>query len=305
MVEAKRLEAWARYLSEIRSFFDEKGFLEISSPTLVPAGAFEASLDCLKVEGMAGRWELPTSPEIEMKRTLAAAGRSIYEIARAWRDDPPSPVHGREFHMLEFYRVGADCDAVIGDTLDLMRRLSSVPLSFSRASVAELFARHVGFDLVPGMSREDLISAVRAKGVACREEDSWEDVFFRTFVERIETRLDPSVPVVVTGYPIEVSPLSKGNPKTGLAERFEIYWRGMELCNGCSELGDLAELRRRYQKETESRAREGKRAHPVPERLYQALERGLPECAGVAVGLERLFRCVGPADYFPSSGELF
>ncbi|MEZ4750193.1 MAG: amino acid--tRNA ligase-related protein [Bdellovibrionota bacterium] len=114
---------------------------------------------------------------------------------------------------------------------------------------------------------------------------------FKILVQQVEPSLDPNIPTVLCDYPPSMSALAHVNQK-GVAERFEIYWKGMELCNGCTELTSLAELKRRTGEQGAQRMSENKTSHPVPDRLMESLDRGLPSCAGVAIGLERLFACL-------------
>lgn len=290
----REVKEWATFLKRLRAFFDARGLYEVTTDHVVPAGAFESTIDTLKVSWRGGSGELHTSPEIEMKGLLAADGLSIYQICRCFRDDPATPIHLREFTMLEYYRVGVEYRALIADMRELFEELAGKSLPFETLTVREAVLRHAGIDLSLARDTATLRRAIDEKrSLVPSPDDDWADLFFKLLIEKVEPALDPARPTILTDYPAELSPLSK--PSGDVAERFEIYWRGMELCNGCTELDDAAELRRRFRKQSAERAARGLPPHPVPERLVAALDRGLPPCAGVAVGLERLFTCLASA----------
>lgn len=258
MYGSRNVREWAAFQKAIRAWLDSRGYLEVSTSYVVPAGAFESTIDTLTVRWKQGTGELHTSPEIEMKRLIAESRESVYQICHCFRDDPTETgIHLKEFHMLEFYRVGADENQLLEEVKALFEHLFGNRLSFATHSVSHLA------DLDP-------------------------DSFFRKMIESVEPSLDPEIPTIVRGYPGTVSALAAVDEE-GLARRFEIYWHGMELCNGCAELVDLGELLRRIEEEARLREAEGKAPHPLPQDLIATLERGLPQCAGVAVGLDRLF----------------
>jgi elongation factor P--(R)-beta-lysine ligase len=271
------LGRWARFLADIRVFFDGRGFTEVTTRSLVPAGAFEGVIDALKVSFGTGKGELHTSPEMEMKGLLAETGLSCYQICRCFRDDPDTGIHGREFTMLEFYGVG--------ETYDGIRRCMTELLN------------HLGYrGPIEEKTVLDLLGGRSPKPAA---DERWADAFFKLFLNEVEPNLPPDPPVVVKDYPAQIAALAQLNPDRQTAQRFEIYWKGMEICNGCVELSDLTELRERIEDEAAIRVESGKEPHPYPSRLVEAMEKGLPPTAGVAVGLERLFKCL--TGQFPPS----
>jgi elongation factor P--(R)-beta-lysine ligase len=276
-----------------RSFFDRRGFLEVTTPCLVPAGAFESSIDPLRIEGLLPPRELHTSPEMEMKVCLAEVQSPIFQIAPCFRNDPLSPIHRKEFTLLEFYRVNASASDVLTDTCDLFEQLAGAPLRWKTVSVPSLFLE-LGVDLTAiGNSIQELGKMLTEKHlIEQTPTDTWSDLFFRTWIDHIEPNFDPEVPTIVTNYPLEVSPLSR-KPSAGFfSDRFEIYWQGMELCNGCSENTRWDDLESRWRHENNLRQARAMEPHPFPSRLREAIHSGLPECAGVAVGMDRLFLAV-------------
>lgn len=287
-----QLEDWSRLLRRTREFFEKHGFLEVVTPLLVPAGAFESSLDCLRITGQETECELPTSPEIGMKRILSHFNEPIYQICKAFRDEMTTSFHLKEFTMLEFYQPGASYEAIRELMVDYLQSLSNEPMGVERVTVNELFQRNLQLDLSQLSELEDFRAAVRERNLTQIDpNDTWPDLFFRLWLEKIEPHLDPRHPVMVSGYPLAVSPLSEADADNNFAKRFEIYWRGVELCNGCVELKSHEELERRYAVESELRMRRGRSPHPFPALLYDAMKK-MPPAAGVAVGMERLFYCL-------------
>ncbi len=269
------------------------------TPHLTPVGAFDASLDCLSVSGKHAWGELHTSPEIAMKGLLADAPIPIYQICRSFRDDPPSPIHWTEFTMLEFYEPNRTYRDVLNSTRNLFEAVIGHPLLFEEITVAETWRRWVGLDLASLVETHSLVNAVVDKSL-CKPTggDSWEDIFFKVMLTHIEPRLDPLRPTILIDYPERLCTLLENRiekrveNRSGTVERFELYWHGMELCNGGTELVSVDRLRDRYRIESSHRERMGKRPHPFPQVLSDAMAR-LPPHAGVAVGLERLSRCLG------------
>lgn len=294
MDKAIRVKAWAKFLSQIRKFFDERGFYEVSTPALVTAGAFESCLDSLQVSYSDGRGELNTSPEIEMKALLAETSLPIYQLAKSYRDDPPSPIHFKEFTMLEFYKPGADYFVTQLITKELFSALAGTVLEFNEISVKQLAYRTLGLDLEKLTTTETLRAEVERRNIiALSADDTWDDIFFKLLIEKLEPALPTDRPTLLKDYPPSQAALAALDPLTGWADRFEIYWKGVELCNGCTELADLSELRRRFDRESELRRKAGKAPHPFPEKLFSAVERMPNQVSGVAVGLDRLFQVLG------------
>lgn len=267
-------------LRTIRAYFDGEGFDEVLTPNVAPAGAMESTIDVPEVRGPSGElWGvLHSSPEIAMKAWIAEAPGSMYQIARCYRDDPDTGIHFREFTMLEWYRVPGEYRAVLADFWNVVRAVRGDLPPHEEVSVRDAVKRATGIDI-----RHDALPGP--------ETESWDDRFFRLVVDHVETRLPEDRWTVLKDYPSSVSPLSaprKDDPF--FAERFEVYAGRVELCNGCTELAESAELERRCVAENAARTAAGKKAHARPEGLFAAAKAGLPIYAGVAVGLERLFR---------------
>jgi elongation factor P--(R)-beta-lysine ligase len=290
----EHLVRWDAFLRHVRVFLRERGYYEVQTPTLVPSGAFEASIDCLQVRGSFGSAELHTSPEMQMKQLLSDTHLSVYQICRCYRDDPRTPVHRREFTMLEFYRVYGSYEGLQRETIELLKHLSPEGLAIESKSVRELFLKCVEVDLDEVQNVASFYQALKPRtALSVSPDDSWPDLFFKAWVGIVEPALVSDNPILVRDYPLQIAALAAPHPvHPRYSQRFEIYWRGMELCNGAQELASETTLLDRYQQESELRRKDGKLPHPRPEALVQALKKPMPECAGVAIGLERLFAAI-------------
>ena len=302
----KALRLRGEFLQTVRDWFREQGFVEAETPLLVASGAVEPALDPFTVRGRNFSGQLPTSPEFQLKRLLSEYDADFFEIARAFRDDPASATHQPEFTMLEWYRSGRDYDALMEDCDGLLRTLAdwmaarfpenrSLPDLFrlEYATVEAVFRRHAGLELaefLPPAPAEKLIAEARRRGHLSDHPASWDDAYFSIFLSEIEGKLGRSGPLLLQDYPASQAALARLKPADSRwAERVELYLNGLELGNGFSELTDPAEQRRRVAHANAERAARGESPHPEPVNLYAALDRGLPPCAGMAIGLDRLY----------------
>jgi lysyl-tRNA synthetase class 2 len=282
----KRLRERARVCSQVRAFFDARGFLEVQTPVMVPSPGLDLHLDAFEVAGGdrgAPRW-LITSPEYQMKRLLGDGWRRIYQIAPCFRRGEIGARHNPEFTMLEWYRGGEGVDDVMRDTEQLVAavtggavrlgvRTIDVQPPLERLSVCEAFARFAGW------------SEAETLDAAARDEDR----YFRALVDQVEPaleRLDRGIFLV--DYPATQASLARKKPADPrVAERFELYVAGVELCNGFGELVDPAEQRARLEADRRARQERGMAAYPIDERFLEALAR-VPPSGGNALGLDRL-----------------
>ena len=327
--------ARARLQAEVRAFLAGRGYEEVETPCLVPAPGMEPHLDAFHAPfvpeggGPARPLWLHTSPEYAMKRLLAEGFPRIFQLARVFRNGEVSATHNPEFTMLEFYRAGTDAEGIMQDLEALLERCARAlcggarvaaaagPLDlaapYPRVPVAELFARHVGVDLPAcGGEAAALRAALAARGLdAGRPDDSFDDLFFRAFLERIEPALAAAGrPVYAVDWPASMAALARlKRSDLRVAERFELYAGGLELANGFSELTDAAEQRRRLSGERALRARLGRPLYPLDEPFLEAVGR-MPEAGGVAVGLDRVLmlltaaRSIEDVLLFPAGGFL-
>ena len=283
----------SRFLLAIRKFMENKGLLETDTPHLRATGGMEPFLDPFSVEAGSGeRGYLITSPEYSLKQALAAlAGEDIagvYEIAHAFRSGEKGSLHTKEFLMLEYYLSGRDDNALIEYSKELFQFLNGVfgrDIYIEGASVIytmeELFLEKTG----RGYSRPELLDTLQEHGIAHDSRDRYDDLFFLVFLNLIESGFDAG-PYFVTHWPPELASLAR--IVDGVARRVEIYWRGVEIGNGFYELNDSAEQGRRFAEEQALRRALGKEVFAMDDRFLSALDR-LPECAGISIGLDRLF----------------
>jgi lysyl-tRNA synthetase class 2 len=286
----------AELLRGLREFFDQRGFLEVQTPILSADTVVDRHLDPFETAtaqpfGRPPRrlW-LQTSPEFAMKRLLAAGGTAIYQVAHAFRLGEQGPLHNPEFTLVEWYRTGDGMNEAMQLTSDLCQALLKRGPA-ERLSYRAAFQKHVGLD--PHTADD---AALRAAAEACgvvppanlaeEDRDAWLDLLL---VERVQPHLGQEQPVLLYDYPAGQGALARiraENPP--VAERFELYVAGIELANGYHELVDAAELRRRNAVVNAQRRADGKAALPEQSRLLAAMEAGLPEGAGVALGFDRL-----------------
>lgn len=292
---------WGQFLTEVREFFRARDFVEARTPTLVPSPGTEPFLD-----PFSSVWEfgserrtayLPTSPEFHLKKMLVAGWTRVFECKTCFRNGEIGPHHQPEFLMLEWYRAYAPLAAIAEDVEGLLGwlaerlgpELTHGPPKLVRTTMSEVFATAFsGFRLRPDTTRDELVSLADREGVRVDATDSWDEVFFRLFLERIEGRLGQEAPTLLHGFPPSQAALSRIGPD-GFADRFEIYWRGFEIANAFHELNDPEENERRFRADAEKKAALEKAPVPSDAELIRALYRGLPPSGGIALGLDRLF----------------
>ncbi|WP_295947963.1 EF-P lysine aminoacylase EpmA [uncultured Xanthomonas sp.] len=289
------LQLRARLNAAIRGFFAARGVLEVETPMLSAAGNTEPNIDSFQTRfsghvdaGPALRW-LRTSPEYPLKRLLAAGIGDCYELGRVFRNGEAGGRHNPEFTMLEWYRVGWDHRQLIEETVELVRTALALvgrSATLRVLSYRELFQQGLGLDpfAAPLEALQQPLREIRidADGLG---RDDWLDLLMTHC-------LQPAFPAdrltVVHDWPASQCALARvrdGDPP--VAERFELYLGSYELANGYHELNDAAEQRRRFLRDHALRQARGAVLPPLDERLLQALP-ALPDCAGVAVGVDRL-----------------
>lgn len=282
-------------MAAIREFFFRLGVLEVETPVLSPAAVTDPALISLQLAsarapGLSGQY-LQTSPEFCMKRLLAAYGGSWYQISRVFRDDERGRLHEPEFTLLEWYREGFDHHQLMQETAKLV--LSVLPERYCREAVeyqtyGEIWQRYLGLNPLMA-SVDDLAQCARHQGIELDlkdDRDGWLDLLLGCC---IEPHLGRGHLTFIYDYPASKSALARVRPGTpALAERFELYLEGIELANGFHELQDAEEQERRFQKDLQVRRQAGVAEVPIDSALLQALRHGLPSCAGVALGVDRL-----------------
>jgi lysyl-tRNA synthetase class 2 len=293
------LRVRAGTLASIRRFFADRGVLEVETPALSAAAVTDLhlhSVACrLDLDDRRTRF-LQTSPEYAMKRLLAAGSGPIYQICKVFRDGERGRRHNPEFTMLEWYRPGFDHHRLMDEVEELLQAVLGVAAG-ERISYADAFRRHAGVD-PHAASDGELRSRVVALGVAGVAELDRDDLLNLLLSHVVEPHLGSGRPSFLFDYPASQAALARvrpGNPP--VAERFEVFLDGLELANGFHELADPGEQRRRFEADLVERRRHGLPEVPVDERLLAALASGLPDCAGVALGVDRIvMRKVGTRD---------
>lgn len=290
-------KAWNEFLRLTRDYFSQKKFLELKTPTLVPCPGTEPSLDVFKTTIKIGSHTktlyLPTSPELHLKKALAMGAERVFEIAPCFRNGELTERHQPEFLMLEWYRAFSDLNEIKQDVLGVVNHLCSKmqvsrPAKVRSYTVADLFHIHCGFLLKPDTSEEELRTLAQQIGVDVRAAESIDDVFFLIFTEKIESQFAPEELIFVEAYPPYQAALARVTAD-GWGDRFEFYWRGLELGNAFNELNDPQVQRTRSREDLEKKKLAGKEAIVLDEEFFGFLDVGMPPSGGIAVGLERLF----------------
>jgi elongation factor P--(R)-beta-lysine ligase len=281
----RRLQQRALILSEIRRFFEERGFLEVDTPIRSAECGTEVHVEPIHASG----GYLITSPELHMKRLLVAGIPKLFQIAHCFRAGELGPLHSPEFTMLEWYRAFAAWPALLEDTEQLLHGLCVRLHSSSRLSLMN----GQQIDLTPPFLRLSVREAFRRfAGVADAAElaERDEDQYFQLLVDRVEPGIASQVqPVFLHDYPASQAALARLCPSDpSVAERFELYLGGIELCNGYGELNDGAEQRLRHELDRKRRRALDRFVPDIPARFVGALEQGMPAAAGNALGLDRL-----------------
>ena len=288
-------------LAATRAFFAARGVLEVETPVMVNAAVTDVHLQCARVElepapgGSARTRFLHTSPEYAMKRLLAAGSGDIYQVCHVVRGFELSRVHNPEFTLIEWYRVGFALEELMSEVEALVRELMQAAGSTGqpgseRVTYREAFLRALGVDPFEA-SLAQLAAAAETAGYRVPAEHGGlrDELLELLMASSIGPRLGRGGLTFVHGYPASQAALARLDPlDPRAARRFELYGEGIELANGFHELTDATEQRRRFETDLRERQRSGLPRHAIDERLLAALEAGLPDCAGVALGFDRL-----------------
>jgi lysyl-tRNA synthetase class 2 len=295
------IKARAELLRSVRAFFYAREVLEVETPLLGATFGTEPAIEPLRSEFIGPGYAkgrslfLQSSPEFFMKRMLADGSPSIYQVAKAFRNGEQGRRHNPEFSILEWYRLDFSADQLMQELGELMRALTrepDLPIVYQR--YADLVQQHLGLDVFEADEKQ-LAKCALDHNIATAnpnelDKDAWLELLFSVV---IEPALDSDVLTFVTHYPASqasLAQLDQEDPRTAL--RFELYYRGLELANGFEELADAQEQSERFEHENCRRRAQGQQVIPVDAQLLSALERGLPRCSGVAVGLDRVLMCL-------------
>lgn len=302
-IETLRLRA--RVIAQIRAFFQRQGVLEVETPVCSRAATTDPAIESLvtRYTGPGAPAGLPlylhSSPEFPMKRLLAAGAGPIYQICKVFRDGEAGRLHNPEFTLLEWYRPGFDHHRLMDEVERLVGGLLPEPAAARRLSYRALFQQRLQIDPHPATA-EQLRNCALQQGVPgvdrlqLPQRDAWLDLLM---THCIEPAMGPGL-CFVYDYPASQAALARVRPGSPpLAERFELYLDGIELANGFHELTDAAEQQRRFERDLQARAAAGQPVVPMDRRFIDALARGLPDCAGVALGVDRLIMRLAGADH--------
>jgi lysyl-tRNA synthetase class 2 len=300
--DALRLRA--RLYATIRTFFAERAVLEVETPVLSQAGNTDPNIASFSLQfsgrtdgATRTRW-LRTSPEYPLKRLLAAGLGDCYELGRVFRDGEAGGRHNPEFTMLEWYRVGWDHDRLVDEVATLVQAALALvgrSATMQRISFRELYLQRLQVD--PFVAGDATLRAalgdidIDPRGLV---RDDWLDLLM---THRLQPAFDPDQLLVVHDYPASQCALARiraDDPP--VAERFEVYLGPLELANGYHELDDASEQRARFERDLDVRRERGTAAPSLDERLLSALQAGLPGCAGVALGIDRLLMAMMGSD---------
>ncbi|MCG3201749.1 MAG: Elongation factor P--(R)-beta-lysine ligase [Gammaproteobacteria bacterium] len=290
------LRARARMLARLRAFFAGREVLEVETPVLCNAGVTDPHLinpvtTCLLPgDRDPRRLYLQTSPEYAMKRLLAAGSGAIYQVGKAFRGGETGRYHNPEFTLVEWYRPGLDYAGIMAETAALVAEVTGRRAPEVRLSYAEAFRRHAGIDPLraplPAIVERAAAAGIGVSDPGRLQRDDWLDLLLSHVVA---PQLSADRPTFLTGFPASQAALARILPADpAVAARFELFIEGIEVANGFQELTDAGEQRQRFEEDNRRRTMAGLPEMPIDERLLAALEAGLPECSGVALGFDRL-----------------
>lgn len=301
-------------IQSIRQFFQEKDFLEVLTPPMVENPGMETHIHPFQVYSAYKKQLYPlylhTSPEFCLKEILADAKEEnlsqVYSLAYSFRDEPTSPIHRSQFLMLEWYRLGERYEKIMDDVEELIqwclthtnapKRKVFENLKFTRMTMSELWLQTINVDPLDYLDPKKLRLLMQTQFPDVplpKVELPWDDLFFLLHLNKVEAQMSRWPLLLITEFPAPLAALSTIKPNDPrVCERFEVYINGVEICNAYNELIDVKEQRKRF----ETQAIEKKALYgydlPAPQKFLRALEKGLPPCAGIALGVERLLHAL-------------
>ncbi|MCB9643347.1 MAG: EF-P lysine aminoacylase GenX [Myxococcales bacterium] len=320
------------FLHTIRHFFTQHDFLEVETPILISYADPSPHLASFRTwyhhpyTEQKHRLFLQTSPEFAMKRLVAAGYPKIFQICKFFRDNEDSPLHNPEFTGLEWYETHADYDRLMEMTeamclalwperkLRYQGKEYDLQTPWERLTVHQALERYAGIKLPEKIHYDDLAQACKQKGLTVTHDDAWDDLFFKLLITFVEPHLGMERPTFLLDYPTELAALARTKPgHPAIAERVELYIAGLELANGYSELIDPSEQKQRWEADAALRKERGDEDDfSVDPSFLAALEAGMPQTTGIAIGLDRLLMLyldaasiteVLPFPYAPSKRE--
>lgn len=310
-------EKRAAVIRLIREFFWREGFVETDTPIAVALPGQEPELSPVPVtlhdpQGRAYRHYLQTSPEFAMKKLLAAGFEKIFQICKCFRDyESFGGLHNPEFTMIEWYRAHATYHDIMDDAERLFKYVAGelgvrtvtwnghgidIAGAWARKTMRDVWQEHVGVDLDEYLEAPAVRELARKRGYTVADDEPYDDVFYKIFLNEIEPKLGAERPVFVYEYPVSMASLSRACAHDArYAERFELYIGGLELANAFGELTDAEEQKNRLEADRAKRAAAGKEVYPVDADFIVALSAGIPETGGIALGVDRMIMLLAGA----------
>ncbi|MFA7245043.1 MAG: EF-P lysine aminoacylase EpmA [Candidatus Magasanikbacteria bacterium] len=304
----ENLEKRFEILKLIREFFWSKNFIEVETPLLIKYPGQEPNISAIETifhneQKQEFRGYLHTSPEYAMKKMLAAGFTNIFYLGKTFRDEESfGGTHNPEFTMLEYYRVNADMFALMTDIEELFAFLEerfkgneergmgneNKSFKFLKITMRDLWLKIINIDLDEYLTREKMWELCKEKKYNVEENENYEELFYRIFLQEIEPELKNMGAVIVYNYPSSMASLSRiSKENSNYAERFEVYIDGLELANAFSELTDSQEQLKRLEAEQKERKRQGKKVYEIDMDFIEAVGQ-MPNSAGIALGVDRL-----------------
>ncbi len=287
------LQRRAALLTSIRAYFSAQQVMEVETPLLASAPVTDPNIDAISTAHPTGGEQplwLQTSPEFAMKRLLAAGSGSIYQICKAFRRGESGSRHNPEFTMLEWYRPGLSLSALMAEVAEIIQLAVGQDCSIQHISYRQVFTQFLG--IAPHIATVETLAELARQhldiGFDSEEPDLWLQLLMSSV---IEPALPPDVIHFIYDFPASQAALAKiaaDEQGQKVARRFEAFYRGMELANGYDELQDASELVQRISRDHQQRQAAGQDLPPIDRHLLKAMQSGLPECVGVAMGLDRL-----------------
>ncbi|MGL9723757.1 elongation factor P--(R)-beta-lysine ligase [Sodalis sp. (in: enterobacteria)] len=285
----------AAIVGQIRRFFSDRGLLEVETPAMSQATVTDIHLVPFQTRfigpGAAGGLPLylMTSPEYHMKRLLAAGSGPIFQLCRSFRNEEAGRYHNPEFTMLEWYRPHYDMYRLMNEVDDLLQQVLDCDIA-ETLSYQQVFTRHVGIDPLSADKGQLYEAAVKWDlGEATSAEDDRDTLLQLLFAMVVEPNIGRDKPAFVYHFPASQAALAEISTEDHrVADRFEVYFKGIELANGFRELTDAREQRQRFEQDNRKRVAMSLTEQPIDENLLAALAQGMPECSGVALGVDRL-----------------
>jgi len=292
MIDQAILKDRALMFKKARSFFSKKNILEVDTPALSKTAAIDPQIEVLKTVALENvNAYLHTSPEYGLKRLLATGSGDIYQMSHVFRFGELGPLHNPEFTMVEWYREKKSYQAFLKEVLNFIFIFLG-KLSFSRSSYRQIFLKYTNLDPFTTSSTDLYQFATKNKLALSADATEWDkDTLLNLIMSHfIEKNLGLKELFIVDEYPASQAALAQIKKVDGfpVAERFEIYYQGIELANGYHELLDAEEQEKRLKDANKKRKELGKNTLPIDQKFIAALKKGIPDCYGVAVGFDRL-----------------